>query len=65
MKPTTIQLKIYMRSALRDHVDLTGEVSRTQLAEDAAAHFNDYEDDDIPETYFEMSDAVATELENR
>lgn len=54
-----------MRQEVNDHVDWTClEVNYTALAEDAADHFHDYEeDDDIHPAYFEIAIEVGVERE--
>lgn len=55
--PTDKQILDYMLENIQDNIDpLTGEVNCTFLAEDAADHFNEYEDGyEIPEFYFELA----------
>ena len=53
-----------MLDNLEEHRDLrTGDINCTTLAEDAADHFNIYEDDDdcyeIPEWVYETAVAIA------
>jgi len=51
-----IYVRRYMREVIEDHRDpLTGEVSLSTLAEDACQHVDGYENDDIPERYFELA----------
>ena len=53
------KVKAYMRSVIREHVDLdTGAVDTTMLAHDAADHFDAYgpaPSYDIPEEYFDWA----------
>jgi len=54
------EVRQYMRAVLDDHREAqTGEVAATLLAEDAAAHFDWYERDDVPEVFFEWAVNIA------
>jgi len=62
MSPTVgaLGVKRWMKVNLeryRDHV--TGEINLTQMAEEAASHFNLYDGNDIPEEVFDWSAEVA------
>lgn len=49
-----------MEAEIADHVDpVTGEVNTTSLAEDACDHFDGYENNDIPEKFFDMAALVG------
>lgn len=64
MNASRREVKQYMEREVEDHVDWkTLEVNSTTLAEDACAHFNDYENDDIPEEYFDIAYLVAVAKE--
>lgn len=61
-----IQVRRYMREVLEEHRDqLTDEVNMTALAEDACAHVDGYEGDDVPERYFGWAYQVAEADEHR
>ena len=61
------QARRYMQSNIEDNLDtLTGEVNATYLAEDAAMHFNLYENDaaaTIPEWLFELAYDISAAYE--
>lgn len=62
MTPTTAEIRKYMLDIVADYDDL-GEVNATGLAEDACQHFDDYDDDDIPEKYFDLAASIALDYE--
>lgn len=63
------EVKRYMQREIEDHVDYVClEVNATGLAEDAAAHFDLYEDEvnyEIPEWVFDVARQVAEVWEKR
>lgn len=66
MSTGTIKIKQYMKRNIEDHRDpLTNEINMTLLAEDACQHFNDYDNDEIPEVYFDYAFEIAERDERR
>jgi len=63
---TDAEIKVYMESSISENTDpKTDEINRTGLAEDACAHFDLYENGDIPEYLFDLADQVASQQERR
>lgn len=60
-----IKVHEYMLDAVHDHIDpMTDEINMTFLAEDAAMHFNVYDENgETPEDFFELAFDVSEEKE--